>query len=132
MKADTVKLSFTDGFKGELVSPSAKINIGQNENGIQPYHMLFGALGSCFYATFLSVATKMRLTFGDANIEVNGNKRDATPATLEWVEIKITISNPSDEEKLRKACELGAKYCSIHETISKVAEMKLVVEFIHS
>lgn len=129
MKADPVKLQFDNQFVGELTSPTSTIKVGSLEQGIKPYHMLFGALGSCFYATFLSIANKMRLTFEKAEIEINGSKRDETPATLEYVKIVFTIYGGTDQTKLQKASELGAKYCSIHETISKVAKIELVVLF---
>lgn len=129
MKADTVKLKFDKDFVGEMTSPTGTIKLGSQENGMKPYHLLFGAVASCFYATFLSVANKMRLSFSNVEIEVNGNKRDETPATLDYVKIEMVVYNGIDEEKLRKAAELGAKYCSIHETISKVAQIDLVVTF---
>jgi len=129
MKADTVKLKFDKDFVGEMTSPTGTIKLGSQENGMKPYHLLFGAVASCFYATFLSVANKMRLSFSNVEIEVNGNKRDETPATLDYVKIEMVVYSGSDEEKLRKAAELGAKYCSIHETISKVAQIDLVVTF---
>lgn len=129
MKTDNITLSFQQGFKGTLESPTSKINIGDNENGIQPYHMLYGALGSCFYATFLSVSEKMRLTFSKATVEISGEKRDETPATLKHVKIELTIYQPSHQEKLIKAAQNGAKFCSIYTTVSQVAEMELVVLF---
>jgi putative redox protein len=60
---------------------------------------------------------------------MNGTKRDETPATLDYVKIDMVIYNGNDEEKLKKAAELGAKYCSIHETDSKVSKVDLVVTF---
>jgi putative redox protein len=129
MKADTVTLKFDKDFVGEMTSPTGTIKLGSQENGMKPYHLLFGAVASCFYATFISVANKMRLTFTDVDIEVNGNKRDETPATLDYVKIEMVVYNGSDETKLIKAAELGAKYCSIHETISKVAKIDLITTF---
>lgn len=129
MKADTVNLKFDSNYVGELTSPTGSIKLGSQDNGMKPYHLLFGALASCFYATFLSVAEKMRVSFSDVDIEVSGNKRDETPATLDQVTINMIVYNGSDQNKLKRAAELGAKYCSIHETISKVAHMNLVVTF---
>jgi putative redox protein len=129
MKADKVTLSFDQNFVGEMTSPTGTIKLGSQENGMKPYHLLFGALASCFYATFLSVAEKMRLSFSDVDIEVNGVKRDEAIATLSDVKIEMVIYNGLDETKLHKAAELGAKFCSIHETISKVATIDLVVIF---
>ncbi len=129
MKTDTIQMSFKEGFKGEMTSPSAHVKIGSQDNGAAPYHLLYGALGSCFYATFLSVADKMRLTFDRSTLEVSGTKRETSPTTLDYVKIEMTVYNPSDEERLLKAAHLGAKHCSIHETISKVATIELVVDF---
>lgn len=129
MKADTVKLKFDSNYIGELSSPTGTIKLGSQENGMKPYHLLFGALASCFYATFLSVAEKMRVSFTDVDIEVSGNKRDETPATLDQVTIKMVVYNGTDFTKLKRAADLGAQYCSIHETISKVAHMDLSVTF---
>ena len=129
MKTDTIQMNYEQGFIGEMVSPTAHVKIGNQENGAQPYHLLYGALGSCFYATFLSISQKMRLTFDRATLEVSGSKRETTPSTLEYVKIDMVVYHPNDEEKMRRAAELGAKHCSIHETISKVATIELVVSF---
>jgi len=131
MKADIVKLTFDKDFVGEMTSPTGTIKLGSQDQGMKPYHLLFGALASCFYATFLSVANKMRLSFTDVDIEVSGNKRDDAIATLDQVKIELIIYNGSDEVKLNKAAELGAKYCSIHETISKVANIDLNVSYLN-
>ena len=130
MKTDQVKVIFQDNFKGEMQSPTGKISLGKEENGMMPYHLLYGALASCFYATFLSVAQKMRLDFEQATITVDGEKRDEVPQTLSHVQMNLVIKNPSNEEKLRKAAELGAKYCSIHETILSVSTIDLDISFI--
>ncbi len=129
MAVDNILLEFNPTFQGTLTSPSGSIALGDRENGLQPYHLLFGALGSCFYATFLSIAIKKKLTFSRATLVVSGNKRTEIPTTLENTKIELVVYNPSDEAQLIKSAELGAKYCSIHETISKVSKMDLVVEF---
>ncbi len=129
MACDTIKLHFNPEFQGTLTSPSGSIALGDQPNGLQPYHLLFGALGSCFYATFLSIAVKKKLTFKDADITIDGTKRTTTPPTLETVTIKLVITDPSDEAGLRRSAELGTQYCSINETVSKVAIMHLDIVF---
>jgi putative redox protein len=129
MKTDTIQMNFKEGFKGEMISPKSKVMIGDIDNGSQPYHLLYGALGSCFYATFLSISEKMRLSFDHASLEISGVKRETLPTTLEYVKMEMVLYQASDQEKLLKAAELGAKHCSIHETISKVATIDLVVKF---
>lgn len=129
MKTDPIKMTFKDGFKGEMTTPLGTFPIGKAEQKLMPYHMLYGALGACFYATFLSVADKMRLTFSDVSIDITGTKREDIPTTLDHVQIDMVIFEPSHEEKLLKAAQNGAKYCSIHETVSQVAKIDLNVTF---
>lgn len=132
MKTDNVQLKFANTFVGSMTSPSGQVVLGQQPDGMAPYHLLYGAVGSCFYSTFLSIANKKRLSFQDAQLEVSGIKRDTIPATLEYLKIEMTIRGGSDQAQLLSAAELGAKYCSIHETISKVAKIDLVVNFASS
>ena len=130
MALDTIKQTWDNQFKGEMETPNGKVIIGDLENGLYPYHMLFGAIGSCFYATFLSIATKKRLTFDKATVEVSGNKGTGKEVNLlEKVKIKLIIINPSNEKALLKSADLGTKFCSIHEMVSKVADIELVVDF---
>lgn len=130
MKTDPVTLTFDSQFVGQLTSPSGTILLGNQPQGMEPYHLLYGALGSCFYATFLGIVEKKRLTFTRAKLQISGTKRDNVPPTLEKVTIELEITNPSKEEPFRVAAQLGAQHCSIHETISKVATMELVVKFV--
>lgn len=131
MELDNVRIDWQQGFVGEMIFLSGKILVGDQPNGVQPYNLLFGALASCFYSTFLSIATKKRLSFDSASVEVSGVKKETGDIrTLEKALIVLTIKNPSDENQLNNSALLGAKFCSIHETISKVAEIKLEVKFI--
>jgi len=129
MDVESVKLAFTDGFKGMMTVASGTVPIGMTEGGVAPYNLLFGALGSCFYSTFLSIVQKKRLTLEKAELTISGHKRDQVPPTLDHVLIHMVITGASDEQGIRRSAELGAEYCSIHATISKVAEIKLEVVF---
>lgn len=129
MKTQTIEMEWKNTFEGIMHTPNGNIQLGDVSGGQQPYHLLYGALGSCFYATFLSIATKKRCQFDRATITINGEKRDTEPATLSHVTIDFTIYNPSNQEQLLKSAQLGAKFCSIHETISQVAHIDLNVVF---
>lgn len=130
MALDTITQVWDDEFKGEMHTPNGTIKIGDVEGGMYPYHMFFGSLGACFYATFLSIAKKKRLSFEKAVLEVSGNKATGQEINLiEQVTLKLKITKPSNEKALLKSAELGTKFCSIHETVSKVANIDLVVEF---
>ena len=129
MAVDNIILEFNEGFEGVMKAPNGEVKIGVNQGEISPYNLLFGALGSCFYATFLSVVVKKRLSFERATVEISGNKRTEVPTTLEYVVMTLTVKNPSNEAQVLKSAQLGAEYCSIHETIKQVAQIELIVKF---
>ncbi|HOW37682.1 MAG TPA: OsmC family protein [Candidatus Izemoplasmatales bacterium] len=132
MATEPVKMRFTSGFDGEMTVEAGTFHIGEQGKGLQPYNLLLGALGSCFYATFLDIVEKKRLKFDGATLDITGQKRTEVPSTLETVHIQMRIVNPSDEKQFLRSVELGAKYCSIHETVAKVATITIDVEFVHS
>lgn len=126
---DKVLFNYQNDFNGEMESPKGKVLIGDQDNGQRPYNLLFGALGGCYYHTFLEIATKKRLSFDGATLEIDGIRRSEAPYTLSNVIMKFNIKNPSNEKQFLKTSELAAEHCSIHNTISAVAEIKLEVTF---
>ncbi len=95
-----------------------------------PYDYLLGALSGCLFKTFEEVAVKMRISWEHISFEVNGNKRDAVPTTLEEVIITVQASGVENQQKFLKAFETATRYCSIYQTISHVSEMSWSVDFL--
>lgn len=127
---DKVILNFSDGYQGELIGPRGTLKIGSGENTFAPYNLLYGALGSCYYATFLAMADKMRLEVINATIEIHKEKNEEDTLPLGRVIVDVKITSPSDEKMLIRSAELGAKYCSIYNTISHVAKMELKIQIL--
>jgi putative redox protein len=129
----TIRERFSGGFEGELEAPRARAAIGSGEGRLAPYDMLLGALASCYYSTFLDVIGKKRLRLAGAEIEASGEKRQEIPATLKWVTLRLSLigaeRSPVADAGYREAAELAGKYCSIYQTLSRVAEMKTELEF---
>ncbi len=106
------------------------LTIGKGPDDFTPYNLLLAALEGCLYATIVSVAQKMNTTYDQLEMEVTGVKRDAQVATLETCHIAITVTNASDEKKVKRSCDIGTRYCSIYNTLSQVAKMSWDVKFI--
>jgi hypothetical protein len=53
MEEIDVKLRFGRAFKGELIAKKGSIPIGREEGNLAPYDMMLGALGACYYSTFV-------------------------------------------------------------------------------
>ena len=131
MKKTSVRLEFTNDFVGTVHAEHGDIHINREGQAIMPYDMLLGALGSCFYSTFLDIARKMRLEYEKADIDIVGVKREETPTHLVTVDMLFTLYGAQDEKGFQRAADLAAKYCSIHETIKQVARMEHTI-FYHN
>lgn len=116
--------------KKEVDNGRSVLPIGGGEGEFLPYDMLFGALSSCLFYTFNDVVNKQRLFVEEVEMVVTGEKREEVPTTLSWVNIEIRVKSDADPEKIQKAADLACKYCSIHETIKQVADVKHEVKMI--
>ncbi len=94
-----------------------------------PYEYLLGALSGCLFKTFVSLATKMQVSWEHVSFAVEGIKRDEKVATLKDVTIAVTATGTEDAAKFTKAFETATRYCSIYQTLSHVAEMHWTIDF---
>lgn len=124
MSETRVAIQFGEGFSGVLEATHAKVPVGREEGALLPYDLLLGALGTCYYATFLDIVRKMRLDYECADIEVRGVKREEVPTTLKDVTLRMTLYGAEDSKGFARAAELAAKYCSVYETVSRVANIE--------
>lgn len=124
-----VSLRFQQGFAGEMSTGTRSLPIGKGGQGFRPYELLLGALGACYYATFVDIAVKMRLQYERVEMDIDGLKREETPTTLKEARILFTVYGAEDEKGFARANALAAKYCSIHATLEKVAEITTELRF---
>lgn len=129
MEEIRVAMHFGDRFRGELVAGDRQVAIGKSASGMTPYELLLGALGSCYYATLIDIARKMRLEFTGADIAIHGVKREEIPTTLKTVDMVVTIKGAASRQGFERASGLAAKYCSVHATVAKVADITLTLLF---
>lgn len=123
------KITFDNAFNGELTGDRHTTAIGGSGESFVPYELLYGALSSCIHATVLGIVRKMRLKYTTCTYEVAGDKRTEIPTFLTDVYLKVTMTGVEDEKKMTKAIELGTEYCSIYNTLAKIAKMHLTVEY---
>ncbi len=129
MASIDVQMRFERGFEGQLKTAKNSTSIGKTEGRFSPYELLLGALGSCYYATFVDIADKMRLNYVSADIDISGTKRKEVPTTLESAVMRFTIRGAENQKGFARAAELAANYCSIHHTLSQVAEITTELVF---
>ncbi len=124
-----VNMEFEYEFKGVLKAKRNTVAIGIEEGTIEPYDMVFGALGSCLYSTFLDIAVKKKIVYDGVRMKVSGEKRTEVPTTLKTVNVEVVVVNPEKEKGLDQAMKLATEYCSVYQTLSHVAEMSYSLEF---
>ena len=102
-----VTLDFNDGFQGELKAKRASAKIGSEEGTLDPYDMVFGALGSCLYATFLEIALKKKIGYDSVHIKISGEKREEVPTFLKTTQearlMTLTTGKTFQQDVLNQA-----------------------------
>jgi putative redox protein len=129
MALDKIIMNWKNEFVGTMITPTGSIDVGDAEGAMKPYHMMFGALGACFYSTFVNVANKKRLVFSKATLEIEGTKREEMPKTLDYVKMTLTIYGAEKKDQFLRSVDYGIQYCSVHATISEVANIETEVIF---
>ena len=109
--------------KYTLENERAIVGIGSEPGEFYPYDLLLGALSSCFYYTLYEILEKRKVEIPTMEIIVTGDKRTEVPTTLEWVNLEVIVTGDVNEKQFLRYVDLAGKYCSIHETISKVAKI---------
>jgi len=129
--AINVKMVFDNQNNGILNGSHGSVRVGGEDGSLMAYEMVLGGLGACVNHTLQSILDKKKIEIHGLNYEIAGVKRDDVPATLETVEVNITISgvDESDQKNVLKSADLATKYCSMYATLSKVANMTTNVNF---
>ena len=113
-------IRFDNGFHGCYEIRGQKIKIGSG--GLEPYDLTYGAIGACLYTNLLKVAEERGITLSGAQVCVEGRKRDAIPATLEFLKIRVFLGGDTSAE-MRECLEEACQKCSMLATFSNVAEI---------
>lgn len=129
--ANNVKMVFDNHMHGILTGHHGSSQVGPSEGALAPYDMILGGLGGCLNHTFQSVLDKKKIKIHGINYAIEGVKRTEIPTTLKEVSVAVTISGVDEDKKkhVEKAFELATKYCSVYQTIAKVATMHYTVSF---
>lgn len=126
--ATQIQIAYNGQNEGTL---KATDDVAVGAVGLKPYEMVLGGLGACLNYTFQDVLDKMRTTVGSVDYDITGIKRDEVPTILEEVIVNVTVTgvDESKQGKVEKAWQKATEYCSMYETLSRVATMKPTLTF---
>lgn len=118
-------LRYTDAFEGESRNDRNEHSWEIGMNKAAPYELALSGMVSCFYSTFMDVAVKKRLIWESVDIDLDWEKdTEHIPQYLKSAVLNITVKGAEGKEtRFLKSFELAAKYCSLYQTFSKVAEL---------
>jgi putative redox protein len=116
--------------EGTLVTDrGSTVALSSEKDGVAPYELLLGGLSFCLFKTYESIAQKMQFAYEGLSMDITGVKRDDKVALLKTVTIDVVAKGVEDQKKFTKAFEIATRYCSVYNTLSKIAEMKWDIDF---
>ena len=121
-----IELSGTPDFRfkakagnGYSFDIGASKSIGGDESGFRPMELVLAGVASCAGIDIVNILKKSRVEFSGMDIEVNGDRKDATPAPFTHIEVIYKIHGPGiDRAKAERAVSLALeKYCSVSASL---------------
>lgn len=101
------------GSGGEVVIDGAP-EIGGEGRGMRPMELLLTALASCAAMDVVHIMNRQRQPLASLAIEVEGTRREATPAPFSAIHLRFVAHGDVDPKKLERAVRLGVeRYCSV-------------------
>lgn len=99
---------------GNSVFLDASPSIGGKGKGMRPVELLGTSIAGCMSIDMLSILRKQRQDVNLFEIEVDIDRKDQTPSTLEKVNFTIYVNSEVVLSKVEQAYDLSiTKYCSV-------------------
>jgi len=99
-------------------------DIGGENRGMRPTEVLLAALASCSAMDVVHILRKQKQALERLTIEIEGVRKDATPAPYKTVKLVFTAHGVVENDKLQRAVSLAVeKYCSVRATLDPAVEI---------
>ena len=125
-------MQFTGSIDGHTFLMDTKPAGGGEDAGASPKPFILTALGGCTGMDIVSLLNKMRVSFSDFKIEVDGNLSDEHPRVYTEITIEYFIKvAENDRDKMEKAVALSKnKYCGVSAMLSMVCPVHFKINFL--
>jgi putative redox protein len=99
-------------------------DIGGEGRGMRPMEVLLASLASCSAMDVVHILRKQRQTLEKLTIEIEGIRKDATPAPYKQIKLVFTAYGSVENDKLQRAVSLAVeKYCSVRTSLDPAIEI---------
>jgi len=133
-----VSVSATHDMKFQALAPNGTVcpigaseKVGGDGSGFRPMELLLGAMASCAVIDTVLILKKMQVPFERIDIEVDGDRVDATPAPFSNITVKFQVKGASPDHlpKVEKAVKLSVeKYCSVAASLDPKIAIRHLAE----
>jgi putative redox protein len=138
MAVNTISATFKGGMNFTADVFGHKIEIDKDEEsggkdiGTRPKVLMLVSLAGCTGFDVVSMLNKMRVSFSDFDIKVDGHLTDTEVKTYDDVVINYTIKvAKEDEPKVLKAVKLSEeKYCGVSKMFQAFAKVSFKINYL--
>ncbi|MEO6134712.1 MAG: OsmC family protein [Ginsengibacter sp.] len=138
MASNSIKVDFKSGMNfstninGHLLQIDQDESAGGTDLGPRPKALMLASLGGCTGFDIVSILNKMRVTFSNFSINIEGNLSDTEPAIYNKVMLNyIIMVDEADEPKMEKAVKLSKeKYCGVSKMFESFAEVAFTITYL--
>ncbi|MEO8852351.1 MAG: OsmC family protein [Ginsengibacter sp.] len=125
-------MNFTADLNGHKIEIDTDAAGGGNNIGTRPKVLMLASLAGCTGLDVVSILNKMRLTFSELSIHVEGNLTDTDPKTYDKVVVHYSIKvSKEDEPKVLKAVKLSQeKYCGVTKMFESFAKVSFKIKYL--
>lgn len=103
---------------GQTTRYDANPETGGEGLGIRPMEGLSSSVAACASIDILLILKKKRIELSNYEVDIQTERKDATPAPFTKIHLVFTIGKEDPIEQVQKAVALGVeKYCSVSSSL---------------
>ena len=133
VKVDYVSgMNFSANINGHIIQIDKDAANGGDNLGPRPKALMLVSLAGCTGFDIVSILQKMRVSFSDFSINVDGHLSDEEPMIYNKVIMRYTIKVGEDDKyKVEKAVSLSKdKYCGVSKMFEYFAAVNFTIEYL--
>ncbi|MDZ4668904.1 MAG: OsmC family protein [bacterium] len=124
------KMEFDTVINGHHITLDTVAAGGGEDKGASPKPLILSALAGCTGMDVVGVLNKMRATYSDFSIDVEGDLTNDHPRVYSEIRVKYSIRT-ADHSKMEKAVNLSKDtYCGVYAMLKKVCEVKFEIVYL--
>ena len=125
-------MNFTTDINGHKIEIDTDEAHGGNNLGTRPKAMMLASLAGCTGLDIVGILNKMRVSFSDYSIKVEGHLTEGDAAIYDEVTVIHTIKvDKACEPQVKKAVKLSEeKYCGVTKMFEAFAKVSYKINYL--